>query len=295
MAVYKIGSIGEAVKQIQKALGIKADGIFGKDTEAAVKKFQKENGLVADGIIGSKTLEKLIPQFDTDLSPIITPNVFVDVEEYHLPKKEYLNGKYKNEYIVLHHTAGWDNPRQVVDCWATDVLGRVATEFVIGGQRTTDGRSIYDGKIIRSYPEGCQAYHIGASGSSYMNLHSVGIEMCNMGGIKNNMTYVNTPVKADQIVKLKEPFRGYTDWHKYSDKQLKSLQSLLLCLANRDNIDLHTGIYQWIKKEGVMKAFDFHQDAYYGKVKGMITHANVRKDKLDMSPQPNLVDMILSL
>lgn len=295
MAVYKLGSIGEAVKQIQRALGIKADGIFGKDTEAAVKKFQKENGLVADGIIGSKTLEKLMPQFDTDLSPIITPNVFVDVEEYHLPKKEYLNGKYKNEYIVLHHTAGWDNPRQVVDCWATDALGRVATEFVIGGQRTTDGRNIYDGKIIRSYPEGCQAYHIGASGSSYMNLHSVGIEMCNMGGIKNNMTYVNTPVRADQIVKLKEPFRGYTDWHKYSDNQLKSLQSLLLCLANRDNIDLHTGIYQWIKKEGVMKAFDFHQDAYNGKVKGMITHANVRRDKLDMSPQPNLVDMILTL
>ena len=63
MAVYKLGSIGEAVKQIQKALGIKADGIFGKDTEAAVKKFQKENGLVADGIIGPKTLEKLIPQY----------------------------------------------------------------------------------------------------------------------------------------------------------------------------------------------------------------------------------------
>ena len=49
MAVYKKGSIGEQVKQIQKALGIKVDGIFGKGMEDAVKKFQQENGLTVDG------------------------------------------------------------------------------------------------------------------------------------------------------------------------------------------------------------------------------------------------------
>ena len=38
MAVYKRGSTGEVVKQIQNALGLKADGIFGKATEAAVKR-----------------------------------------------------------------------------------------------------------------------------------------------------------------------------------------------------------------------------------------------------------------
>ena len=37
MAVYKIGSKGDEVKQIQKALGLKADGIFGRGTEAEVK------------------------------------------------------------------------------------------------------------------------------------------------------------------------------------------------------------------------------------------------------------------
>lgn len=295
MAVYKIGSTGEAVKQIQKALGIKADGIFGRGTEAAVKKFQKANGLTADGIVGKKTLEKLMPQLDTDLSPIITPKTFVDIEEYHLPKKEYVNGKYNNDYIILHHTAGWDNPKQVVDCWSRDTLGRVATEFVIGGQRTTDGRNIYDGKIVRSYPEGNQGYHIGASGSSYMNLHSVGIELCNMGYIKNGLTYVNTSVRPDQIVRLKEPFRGFVNWHKYSDKQLNALHDLLLYIANRDNIDLHKGLYQWIKLEGALKAFDFHQDAYDGKVKGMLSHGSIRKDKYDVSPQPELVDMILTL
>lgn len=54
------GSKGDGVKMIQEALGIGADGIFGKGTEAAVKKWQSENGLTADGIVGPKTLEKLL-------------------------------------------------------------------------------------------------------------------------------------------------------------------------------------------------------------------------------------------
>ncbi len=292
MTVYKIGSSGEQVKQIQKALGIKADGFFGKATEAAVKNFQKENKLTVDGKVGKNTLEKLMTQMDTDLTPVVKP---LDIKEHLLPKTQYLTGKYKNEYIILHHTAGWDNPSAVIDSWAKDSLGRVATEFVIGGQRCSDGRNIYDGQIVRSYPEGSQGYHIGASGSSYMNTHSVGIELCNMGWVKCGKTYTGASVKESQIVTLKNPFRGYLNWHKYSDKQLQSLHDLLLYISKRDNIDLHRGIYEWIKKEGADKAFEYHQDAYYGKVKSLITHANIRKDKWDMSPQPELIDMILSL
>lgn len=295
MAVYKRGSIGEQVKQIQKALGIKADGIFGKGTEDAVKKFQGENCLTADGKVGPKTMKILMEKMDTDLSVIIKPKESLDIKDYYLPKREYINGKYNNDYIVLHHTAGYDNPKAVVDCWAKDSLGRVATEFVIGGQRCTDGRSIYDGQIVRTYPEGNQGYHIGTSGSSYMNIHSVGIELCNMGWVKNGKTYTGSIVRPDQIVSLKEPFRGYINWHKYTTKQIEVLRDLLLYVANRDNIDLHTGIYKWIKTEGAMKAFDFHQDAYSGKVKGLITHANIRKSKYDVSPQPELIDMILTL
>ncbi len=295
MTIYKRGSVGEQVKQIQKALGIKADGIFGAGTEAAVKKFQKENGLYADGIVGKKTLEKLMENMDTDISPIVKPIISLDIKEHLLPKREYLNGRYSNDYIIIHHTAGYDDPYAVIDCWGKDSLGRVATEFVIGGKRCTDGRSIYDGQIVRSYPAGNQGYHIGASGSSYMNTHSVGIELCNMGWVKNGRAYTGALVMPDQIVSLKEPFRGYVNWHKYTDKQLNSLRELLLYIAKRDNIDLHTGLYKWIKTEGANKAFDFHQDAYYGRIKGLLGHASIRKDKFDVSPQPELVDMILTL
>lgn len=53
----RYGSRGNEVKMLQQYLGIKADGIFGRQTEEAVKKFQWKNGLVNDGIVGSKTRE----------------------------------------------------------------------------------------------------------------------------------------------------------------------------------------------------------------------------------------------
>ena len=293
--VYKKGSRGDVVKQIQHALGLKADGIFGEITKNAVIKFQKENGLNPDGIVGKKTLNALNINFDTDLS-IIQPKPFeLDIDEYHLPKGEYLNGNYKNDYIILHHTAGGANPRSVVDYWANDSLGKVATEFVVGGQNCSTGSTKYDGDIVRAFPEGCQGYHIGSSGSSHMNLHSVGIEMCNFGYIQNGKTYTGSNASIDQTISLSEPFKGYSLWHRYSDEQIRSVRDLLLYISNRDNIDLHEGLYKWIKEEGATKAFDFHKDAYNGKVKGLLTHTNIRKDKFDCSPQPNLVDMIMSL
>lgn len=62
MTLYKRGSRGDMVRQIQKALHLLADGIFGSQTEEAVKNFQCNNGLKADGIVGPATLAKLIPQ-----------------------------------------------------------------------------------------------------------------------------------------------------------------------------------------------------------------------------------------
>lgn len=56
---YKKGDKGVMVKQIQLALHLLPDGIFGKITEEAVRAFQSENGLKVDGIVGPATLAKL--------------------------------------------------------------------------------------------------------------------------------------------------------------------------------------------------------------------------------------------
>ena len=59
LVLLRRGSRGAAVKKLQEALGIGADGIFGKGTEAAVKAFQTEQGLAADGLAGPETLAKM--------------------------------------------------------------------------------------------------------------------------------------------------------------------------------------------------------------------------------------------
>tara|TARA_R110000851_G_scaffold168016_1_gene313828 strand:+ start:7937 stop:8752 length:816 start_codon:yes stop_codon:yes gene_type:complete len=60
LTTAKMGSTGLAVKLIQKALGITADGDFGPGTDRALKEWQKLNGLVADGIAGPNTYKKLL-------------------------------------------------------------------------------------------------------------------------------------------------------------------------------------------------------------------------------------------
>lgn len=60
-AIYKQGSRGEVVKQIQKALNLYPDGIYGRLTAERVKEWQQTHGLTADGIVGPVTLAKLLP------------------------------------------------------------------------------------------------------------------------------------------------------------------------------------------------------------------------------------------
>lgn len=53
--MVKRGDSGDAVKRIQGALGISADGVFGPQTERAVKRFQRRKGLAPDGVVGPQT------------------------------------------------------------------------------------------------------------------------------------------------------------------------------------------------------------------------------------------------
>lgn len=60
MQTLRIGSRGNDVKILQRALNLYDDGIFGKLTLERVKEYQKSVGLYPDGIVGDKTWEKLL-------------------------------------------------------------------------------------------------------------------------------------------------------------------------------------------------------------------------------------------
>jgi hypothetical protein len=57
--VVKRGDRGTAVRQVQSALGIAVDGVFGAQTEQAVKRFQKRKGIAVDGVVGPDTRDAL--------------------------------------------------------------------------------------------------------------------------------------------------------------------------------------------------------------------------------------------
>jgi hypothetical protein len=47
--------------------------------------------------------------------------------------------------------------------------------------------------------------------------------------------------------------------------------------------------------QAIATAWDFSDEACSGKIVGLLTHGQVRKDKDDMHPQQNLIDMLMSL
>jgi hypothetical protein len=306
--LLKKGSKGELVKDVQEIVGVTADGHFGPGTEAAVKKWQASNGLTADGLVGRGTLAKM-GLADTDSSLVegnpekatglysknaYTTSNGLEVIEYFMPADEYLAGPIKPEWLFLHHTAGWHNPYNVIKAWDADKIGKIATEFVLGGPSCKGNDEKYDGELLQAFPHGAWGYHLGKNGSQTMHKNSVGIEVCNFGWVKDGKTYAGASVDESQIVTLDKPFRGHTTWHRYSDKQIEVLKKWILWIAERDGIDVRAGLPALVKQHGA-DAFEFNEDAYYGKVKGLWTHTNTRKDKVDMFPQQELMDMLMSL
>ena len=292
--VLRKGSKGSDVKLLQEFLGIDIDGYFGSITERYVMDYQDKNGLVVDGIVGVNTFESMGLASTDNQEQFYTTSNGLHIEKYMLPKGEYKSEHTNKEFLFLHHTAGWNNPFKTIDHWAKDTRGTIATEFVMGGQSVKGDDSKYDGKVLQCIPEGNYAWHLGSNGSQHMHTHSVGIEVCNFGYIDNGKTYAGTTAHESQIVTLDKEFRGHKTWHRYSDAQINNLKKFILHIAERDNIDVRAGLIAEVKKNGA-EGFEFNEDAYYGRVRGMWTHTNTRETKSDMFPQQELIDMLLSI
>ncbi|WP_157251434.1 peptidoglycan-binding protein [Patulibacter americanus] len=57
--VLKRGDSGSKVKALQRALGVGADGEFGRATYKAVRAFQRSHGLTVDGVVGPATAKAI--------------------------------------------------------------------------------------------------------------------------------------------------------------------------------------------------------------------------------------------
>jgi len=317
----KKGDTGQDVKEIQEALGILADGIFGPGTEKSVKNFQTKNGLVADGIVGKKTLLKLFLDIDTDRNGFddsgdtdnklnylgaYTTEDGLEIDRAYLDSDEYVKdyGQLEPLNFFIHHTAGWNNPYNTINNWNRDKRGRVATQYCIGGTSVKIGKygdDKYNGQVVECFPNNYIGWHLGKVGNFNMSKYSSAVEINNFGYVTKKdgkyYNYVNGEVPASMVCDLGYKFRGYQYWHAYTPEQIESL-GLLIKHVQRiyPSIDISAGLPQLLK-DGVhpKDAFEFNSDAYYGKIKGLWTHTNVRKDKFDCFPQAELVELLKNL
>lgn len=194
--------------------------------------------------------------------------------------------------IVLHHTAGGPSAENTVHGWQF-TTERVGTAFLIDA----------DGVIHQAFGSKYWAYHIAFSRNTnkvpefYHNFTretniakgSIGIEICNWGQLIQKKdgefyNYINNIVPKDQVIELETPHRGYKFFHKYNDKQLASLKELLVYLCATYNIDKTYDHGIW----------DINTRALDGD-NGIFAHVSYRSDKVDVNPQPKLIELLKTL
>jgi len=210
---------------------------------------------------------------------------------------EFMADRTAKTGIVVHHTAGGPNAANVISgSWENDRTktgGKlaVATSFVIGGPMSSN--PAMDGQIYMAFPDENWAHHLGTTRANnvQLNRQTIGIEICNWGPITKTkdgkfITYVGSELAPEHVYQLSQPFRGFTWYHEYSDKQIASTRALILALATKWGINP--------KKVWNRQSFELSDTALTGGA-GIWTHTNYRSDKFDISPSPKMIAMLNTL
>jgi hypothetical protein len=218
------------------------------------------------------------------------------ITQYAFPENQYILEEHNKVQVYLHHTAGNASPFETYKYWVSNPE-RIATCVVVGGKPVA-GSNWVDGEIAQGFSSKYWAFHLGLKestfqkyGITYQSLDriSIGVEICNWGQLTYNKAdgkyynYVNRVVPATEVCELATPFKGYKFYHAYTDAQIQSVKELLQLWNQRFNIPLTYN----------PDIFDISVRALRGEP-GVYTHNSVRTDKVDISPQPKMVDMLKS-
>lgn len=226
-----------------------------------------------------------------------------DIKKLPLAANQYYPAKHTKKYIFLHHTAGGSAASSVAH-WAANP-DHIATPYIIDR----------DGTIYECYNPEMWAYHLGVKGNSAIEKASIGIEICSYGclAIANQdddkgkfksgdaVTYAGRKMDVDKVVTI-PPFRAevnpfiknqlvnervtYTGtlWEAYTPEQIEALRLLLPYLMGKFAIPLQAE---------ASKFYEYQNPSTLPP--GIYSHTTVRKDKIDIFPQPELVELVANL
>lgn len=215
MVTIKLNSRGDEVKLLQTKLGITADGIFGKNTEAAVKKFQEKNNLTPDGIVGPATWSKLgVGTTTASNSKVVDPSVVYMPLSVHVTK----SANRPINYLAIHYTAG-----------GSSASGRARSIYNVFKSRSASADFAVDDKEMVQFNPDLNNYYCWAVGDkrtgavnvpSGSNRNTISIEVC------SNLTKGTSASKPN-----------HDGWY-FTDAALDNTLKLCRILMSRFNIPL---------------------------------------------------------
>ncbi len=196
--LLKRGSKGDQVKDLQKILGCRPDGVFGPTTEGKVKEWQKAHGLVADGIVGDKTWAVMTKASKPQDNSVFGKDVIYDPISTHLTHSD----DRPIEYLVIHFTAGRTSAGNAETKTRNVFLNRNASaDFVV------DDDSMLQ---VNPDPEKYYCWAVGDGNGKYgvRNKNAISIEICSnlkegtTAKVPNHDGWYFTDAAIDNAVKV---------------------------------------------------------------------------------------------
>jgi len=219
--------------------------------------------------------------------------------------KIYYQGPTTKTQIYLHHTAGWQKVKRVVDGFnkRTD---HVATHFVTNN----------NGEAEQLFPDEAWAYHLGIKqatftkvGAAYQNLNkiSLGIEMCSIGPLKlRGSRYYCYPNDYTTPFDPNAPNAGAIERIVDKNNKASTYKGHSYCegFTEQHRAKVFTVVRKWSSKYGIPLVYDFDRlfpakgtvvkSALLG-TPGIYTHNSVKTTKLDIMPTSNNLALLKAL
>lgn len=203
-----------------------------------------------------------------------------EIKKIPLKADQYYPQAQNKKHIICHHTAGGSATSSIAD-WASNPA-RIATAYVIDR----------DGSIYEAFDAKYWSYHIGA-GIKSLEQSSIGIEICSYGALEEKggklFTYTGKEMAPEKAIKLDTAFRPGPKykglyWEKYTDQQIAALKLLLPYLLDRFKITMQPdrkNFWEYVDPKTLPP--------------GIYSHTTLRRDKIDIFPQPSLVELVYGL
>ena len=252
-----------------------------------------EEDIIESIIIAAENQIKF-ENLSSELKYTISPG---DIELYNpnIQELQYFNEVTTKTQIVLHHTAGRRTAEEEIKDWIKE-QPHVLTHYII------------DRSGLRTYVFDTDywAYHLGGDNGSAANKRSISIELVAIGFVTENasgqwidnygqeikeedtaLPYRCTGSGPNDFEVMTEGYRGYKRYQKYTTEQISELESTLITLNFRHDIEINMNAKQW------KAMFPLEGTPNYN-IPGILSHNTFRAsiDKTDIFPQLELLQML---